>query len=592
MSELSLPRILVVDDAYGRVRDGRSREREDFCVRTALHDISGDAEVESVTSPIAEAVFLSGQAERGSEVENDLEGTLEQIRSGWRGWPRWSLLLLDLHFKTGTIGPDGAPVGRPEDREPSRYFGLQLLHRIWESENLRDLPVVILSAQPREEVERIFARGGAFGFSDRNALDRSGLAQLLRDHGLVDDHFWPAGPRPARIIGHALPLLKALREARRRATQGNDNMLVLGETGTGKELLAGYVHRWSGRKGPLVTLFTQGAPVTLIEDRLFGHEKGAFTGASSARPGLAEEAHAGTLFIDEFGDIPAAIQDRLLRLLDKNVRETQRLGSTESNRLDLQVVMATNRLDILEESGFRQDLLARAKVRSPILLPPLREREEDLPLLVEHLVRKVEQATGAESREITPEAMAVIKANSWPENVRGLETAIEEAVTTYKGLRSLEPHHLGLDNPTVAPPPSVSPSSHAAPIRGDHFAAPASATPSELAHIVERLGANGSVPLAREQISGSLPEIQRLIALYLKAALDATRTPVTDEVQITPALKLLTGDADLKTTKAADYVKKLLALDPDVSVPMLDDETLKAAYDYAIQQRGGKDIRG
>ncbi|MEM8550691.1 MAG: sigma 54-interacting transcriptional regulator, partial [Verrucomicrobiota bacterium] len=379
----TLPRILVIDDVYGRMRDGRNRDRESFCVRLGLQDVTGDGTPEEINHPVAEVVFLRGQVEEEGQVQNDLEGTLGQVRSGWAEWPRWALLLLDLHFKTGRIASGGEPVGSEHDRDPAHYFGLTILDHLWQDPSLRNIPVVLLSAMERNEIEARFAERGVLDFVDKNELDRDSLWGLLKQQGLIKDR---------EIIGHALSLLQCLRAARRRAMQGDDNILILGETGTGKELLAEYVHKWSRRPGRYETLFTQGVPETLIEDKLFGHVKGAFTDAKSDEAGAADLANQGTLFIDEFGDIPATIQNKLLRLLDKNVREAQRLGSREVQKLDLQVVMATNRLDILTASGFRNDLLSRAKVRNPVVLPPLRERLEDIPLLVNHFVRKFEKA--------------------------------------------------------------------------------------------------------------------------------------------------------------------------------------------------------
>lgn len=409
-----LPRLLVIDDEYGRDPGDRNRNREAFCQRLGLQDVTGDVRARDVREPVADVVFESGQRKRNCYVENDLAGTLRRVRDGWTTRRRWSLLLLDLHFATGKVGADGRPHGNGTDRDPQQYFGLDVLERLWGDPDLRDIPVVILTSnvQDREYIEEQFSEQGVYDFVDKSEVDRDQLSDLITRYGLVEDD---------RIIGKSLPMLECLREARQRAQRGNENVLLLGETGTGKELLARYVHEQSGRDGNFVGVFTQGVTESLIEDRLFGHEKGSFTGAESARPGAAEQADGGTLFIDEFGNIPRSVQSKLHRLLDKNIRETQRQGSNEPTQVDLLAVLATNRMDILGSEDFYQDLLARAQARNPIFVPPLRERKEDIPLLTEHFVRKYEEQYDAEHRTITEDALDALTRHDWPENVRGLE---------------------------------------------------------------------------------------------------------------------------------------------------------------------------
>ena len=383
------PRILWIDDLYGKTENGHNRDRDTLCSRLGVKDITGDCiphreqeanlkpllviddlETEDVDSieydedeVIADVIFCRGQIEVSGNVQNDLQGTIEVVRNGWEQPPRWGLLLLDMHFATGTIGSDGEPIGKAEDRDPEKYFGLTILDSLWQDTDLREIPVVITSAMGRETIERRFTSQGVWAFVDKGDLNKAKLQELLVNYGLLRDE---------KIIGHSLPLIKCLREARQRSHIPNENILILGENGTGKELLAEYIHRQSGKTAQYVPFFPQGVPETLIEDQLFGHKKGAFTGANTDRPGAAELANQGTLFIDEFGDIPATIQSKLLRLLDKNIRETQRLGEQRVRKLEnLQIIMATEREEILSGSNFRQSLLVRAKVHNPIRIPTL-----------------------------------------------------------------------------------------------------------------------------------------------------------------------------------------------------------------------------
>src|SRR6266566_971680 len=242
---MNLPRILVIDDLYGRTRrEGRNQDRYDFCYRLKLVDITGDeigrGEAQKIDQPIAEAVFCGGQVEEGGVVRNDAEQVLRVIRGGWYSVPVWSLVLLDLHFKTGRVGPDGEPEGTHRDRDPRGYFGLELLERI--KAEYSDLPVVVLSAMERDPIEAEFSRRLAHVFQEKDRLTHQRLGELLQTYGLVEDE-------RGLIIGRSKAMLMCLREARRIAATGGANVLLLGETGTGKELLARYIHDMSPNRG-------------------------------------------------------------------------------------------------------------------------------------------------------------------------------------------------------------------------------------------------------------------------------------------------------------------------------------------------------
>lgn len=582
---MAIPRIIVVDDQYGGARsDGRNRLRENFCLLAGIRDITGDVQSEEQEDPVAEAVFCRGQVVEGGGVRNDIDGVLKAVRRGWDEWPRWAMLLLDLHFKTGRMGSDGEAAGAESDRRPEEYFGLAVLERLWSEARLRDLPIILLSSMQRSDIEHRFASGdrSVAEFMDKSILDREHLAQALWNHGLIADD---------RIVGHSIPLLKCLREARSRAKLGNDTILLLGETGTGKELLARYVHEQSPRADrSYVTVYTQGVPETLVEDRLFGHERGAYSGATSAVPGAAEDANGGTLFIDEFGDVPAAVQSKLLRLLDKNIRETQRLGAREARKLDLQVVLATNRLALLSSGDFRQDLLYRAKADEPVVLPRLQDRSEDIPLLAEHFVRKYEaqfrDSIGAERREVAPDAMDLLCSHSWPGNIRQLERVIESAVYRWPKLRTLSAAHLSM--------PSVQRSTaERRPVQQSPTAG--SPGPKELVRLIDAASFDPAKPADWAGLAPDLREaFARAYAKLLRAALVATRKPTPahpeGEIKVHPAMKLVTGDSKLTATKAADAIKRILSVDRDLQDELLRDPVLAEAYEIAVKLRpkGGR----
>jgi formate hydrogenlyase transcriptional activator len=237
--------------------------------------------------------------------------------------------------------------------------------------------------------------------------------------------------------------------------------LLLGETGTGKELIARAIHDRSRRKDrTFVKLNCAAIPTGLLESELFGHEKGAFTGAITQKMGRMELADQGTLFLDEVGDIPIEIQPKLLRALQE--REFERLGSIHTRTVNVRLIAATNRdlEEMIKDREFRSDLYYRLNV-FPIRIPPLRERKEDIPLLVSYFVQKFAKQMQKKIEAIPPAAMKVMTAWEWPGNIRELENFIERAVIMTRG-KSLDPPLLELrksktEAPVHAPAPQAQP---------------------------------------------------------------------------------------------------------------------------------------
>ena len=218
-----------------------------------------------------------------------------------------------------------------------------------------------------------------------------------------------------------------------RVAAGESRVCIFGESGTGKELVARHVHEKSARRsGPFVALNCAAVPGELIESELFGHEKGSFTGAATRHAGKFEQAHRGTLFLDEIGDMPAVMQAKLLRVLEEG--EIERVGGSGAQRVDVRVVTATHRN--LEEhvraGAFRQDLYHRIYV-FPILLPPLRERKDDIGLLVEHFCRSISEINGWKPRAFAPAAVKALEHHAWPGNVRELRNAVERLLLLADG---------------------------------------------------------------------------------------------------------------------------------------------------------------
>ncbi len=230
-----------------------------------------------------------------------------------------------------------------------------------------------------------------------------------------------------QLIGTS-PALEAVLEQVERVAPADSTVLIQGETGTGKELIARAIHNISSRCGrPFVKLNCAAIPLDLLESELFGHEKGAFTGAIAQKIGRFEWADKGTLFLDEVGDIPLALQPKLLRVLQE--QEFERLGSTRTQKVNVRVVAATNQnlVEMVKRSEFRTDLYYRLNV-FPIQLPPLRARRTDIPALVAHFVEIFGRRMDKQIEHISEETMSALISHDWPGNIRELQNLIERAV--------------------------------------------------------------------------------------------------------------------------------------------------------------------
>jgi len=252
-----------------------------------------------------------------------------------------------------------------------------------------------------------------------------------------------------------------------RIAKTASSVLISGESGTGKELIARAIHYNSGRRGQFVSINCGAMPENLLESELFGHERGAFTGAIREKKGLLQEAERGTVFLDEIGEMATAMQIKLLRVLQDRV--VRRVGGNQEIPIDVRIITATNRdlADSIQKGLFREDLFYRINV-IPVELPPLRHRKEDIPLLTEHFIMKFSQAMGVPQKKISIDAMRALEKYSWPGNVRELENVIErsialeplEVITT----RSLpENVMLGIETPaglSELPPEGISLDQH------------------------------------------------------------------------------------------------------------------------------------
>ncbi len=234
------------------------------------------------------------------------------------------------------------------------------------------------------------------------------------------------------FVGRSPQMLEMF-ETIRKIADSMSTVLVAGESGTGKELVARAIHDGSPRRnGPFVSVNCGAIPETLMESELFGHVKGAFTGAVASTVGLFSAAHGGTLFLDEITEVPAALQVKLLRVIQE--REIRRVGDTKDIKVDIRLIAASNRdvAKAVQDGTLREDLFYRLNV-IPLHIPPLRERREDIPLLVAHFMKRRSSELGRSVRSVTPAALAVLESYRWPGNVRELENVIERALVLGDG---------------------------------------------------------------------------------------------------------------------------------------------------------------
>jgi DNA-binding NtrC family response regulator len=325
--------------------------------------------------------------------------------------------------------------------------GLELLAHI--RERHAGTQVVLMTAFGDVETAVAAVRAGAHHFLTKPfrsndevvlAVSKAAEHRRLVDHAVMLERRLEQMQKFGGLIGHSARMQEVYRLALGVATTAS-TVLILGESGTGKELTARAIHQHSARKDKaFVPVNCSAIPNELVESELFGHVKGAFTGATASRPGLFEMADGGTLFLDEVGDLPPQAQVKLLRALQEG--EIKRVGSNDTRTVDVRVVAATN-VDLktrIEDGRFRGDLYYRLNVVA-ISLPPLRDRPEDIPLLAQHFVRKYAERANRPVRTIAPPAMDLLKSARWKGNVRELENAIEHAVVFCTG-ESIEPKDL------------------------------------------------------------------------------------------------------------------------------------------------------
>ena len=340
-------------------------------------------------------------------------------------------------FERGELLLDALDGGQPDvlitDVRMPGMDGLTLLERV--SRISPNLPVIVVTAHTDLENAVAAYQGGAFEYLPK-PFDVDEAIDLVHKAARQSGHDIPPVDADARSIPSLIGQAPAMQEVFRsigRLAKSSMTVLITGESGTGKELVAQALHENSPRAGkPFVALNTSAIAAELLESELFGHERGAFTGADSRRIGRFEQADGGTLFLDEIGDMSPALQTRLLRVLAES--EFYRVGGQASIRVDVRVIAATNQdlAKAVREGRFREDLYHRLNVMR-INTPPLRHRREDIPLLINHYLANAARELNAGPKTINSEAMQLLSAFEWPGNVRQLVNATRRLTVTAPG---------------------------------------------------------------------------------------------------------------------------------------------------------------
>ncbi len=354
------------------------------------------------------------------------------VSEAFRGF--WHVLAEDLAVKIDVLGPADAVTPRPDTAAVILAAGGAERDAVRWLENHQvpaGVAALVVGTDPGRRIAmQLVSRGASdyFALPDDLEIFRNAVAAALNGVARLGSAPASQGDAFAGIVGESQAIKQALARAARLLPHGNARALIIGETGTGKEVLARAIHAGGPRRAaPFVAVNCSAFPEHLIESELFGHERGSFTDAHAAKPGLFEMADTGTLFLDEIGDLPLSLQAKLLRLLED--KEIRRVGGTKPRTVDVRILAATNAhlADRVRDKTFREDLFFRLST-VVLRLPPLRERGDDIVVIAEAVLKRLAGEHHVPVPQLTPEVRQRLRRHPWPGNVRELKNAVERAL--------------------------------------------------------------------------------------------------------------------------------------------------------------------
>lgn len=532
---MTLPRILVVDDQFAH-----------NAIEQMLFTQAVGLPIEKVgaggtAKPYAEIVFCSGQRREGGRLLNDLPTVVEMLCDG-----DWALVLLDVQFDSGEIDANGRAIGLPGDDR----FGLEI-HRIMRAD-FPALPVIMLSGKRHEEIS---VGGTTVPYLSKMGLSPYELRRTLARYGELS----PEAMRTVLeldddVVAEAPKSLDVFRQAYLHA--GADaSILVLGESGVGKEVLARYLHRISARtRGPFVAVNVAAIPRDLVESELFGIGRSVATGVNG-RSGRFEQASGGTLFLDEIGDMPLETQAKVLRALQE--RRVVRVGEAKEIEVDIRLVCATSRdlAKLTEANAFRADLLYRINT-VPILISSLRERSLDIAPLCRRMLANCGVRQGKPGLSLSADAISLLEAQPFPGNVRELANLIERLASA-AGQHQVIGKEAVVD--VLAPTSAGARQRADAPVEISAAVAPAPVGAiGMLIDVIESLQvdpATSDLMAAKSRLDFAYGALMQRIA---GAALERCRDPVGGGLNRQKAMQLLTGDMRLRGKGPGRVVNQIL----------------------------------
>jgi DNA-binding NtrC family response regulator len=538
---MTLPLVLVVDDQFARDAD----EREWFVRHT---QVTENFAVRSRPSPPwARVAFCSGQTQQDAQVRNEVDVVRAAVDERLT---ELALVLVDARFDSGEV-ENGSPVGQQGDD----LFGIELWQLL--QEEFPSLPVLMLTGKPQNELGDV---SGPY-LSKKNLNERIFRQKLLHHGRLTVQQKRHLLQLPDWVIAESDAMLGVFTEAF-SLVDAEAPILLLGETGVGKEAVAKYLHETSRRKGgPLVSLNTAAIPRELLESELFGHVKGAFTGASSEKRGRFEAAQGGSFFLDEIGDMPMDAQAKVLRAIQE--KEIERIGGLKSIPIDCRFTSATSRdLAILVREGrFREDLYYRL-AKPALRIPPLRERRDDILPLVEAHLSKASRALGKEGLSLTREAKEALFSYHFPGNVRELQSLAEflaasagshETVSEASVLTAIRGVSLGNRSGSHSPAARLATETEILP-------PPASLHPS--LGLGSLLSSFYICEVRPEELKGSYVRAEFAYAILMRrlviSALERTRNPNSGILNLQGAMRLISGNSSLQGKASKQLLNKML----------------------------------